>query len=314
MVTRSQNFYSYMSNEPDDFQSAVVPTTASWLAGNWLGYFLAAILSLCGKLGCAVWKLLEMALDKLSLLTASHHFCFHEDFQSSQLSMLNLKQHLCWLPVITVVPMMTSSHHNSICPRWSNIHAECQSSLGLLFLCPMMTSSHHHCSRDDFQSSPLLPWWLSVITTQSVHVEATSVLTVSHPYRFHVPWWLPANTIVPMMTSSHHYCSHESWWLPVITINCSHWSNTCADCQSSLLFPWWLPVITIVPMMTSSYHNSVHIEATKIINVTRSPKMSLKSFLGESEVWFKISFCTVFWWNWCKNYCPTPKTYQDMPA
>ena len=24
----------------------------------------------------------------------------------------------------------------------------------------------------------------------------------------------------------------------------------------------------------------------------------------------EISFCTVFWWNWCKNNCPTPKTYH----
>ena len=73
-----------MSEEPDDFQSALVATTACWLAGNQLRYFLAAILSLCGKLGCAVWKLLEVALDNFP----------------------------CWLPVIIIIPMMTASHHN----------------------------------------------------------------------------------------------------------------------------------------------------------------------------------------------------------
>ena len=137
-------------------------TTACWLAGNRLRYFLAAILSLRGKLGCAVWKLLTVALDKLSLLTASHHYRFHDVFQSSQLSML--KQHLwthqlCGLPVITIVPMMTSSHHHcshddfqssQVCPRWSSTCADCQSSLlfpwwlPVITIVPMMTYSHHN--------------------------------------------------------------------------------------------------------------------------------------------------------------------------
>ena len=123
-----QCFYSYMmSEEPDGFQSALVTTTACWLAANWLRYFLAAILSLRGKLGCAVWKLLEVELDRLSLLTASHHYRFHDDCQSTQL-----------------------------CPRWSNTCADCQSSLWfpwwlpVITIVPMMTSSHHKCSHDDF--------------------------------------------------------------------------------------------------------------------------------------------------------------------
>ena len=140
----------------DNFQSALVTTTACWLAGNQVRYF-PAIFSLCRKRGCAVWKLLEVALDKLSLLTATHHYRFHDDFQSSQLcprwsntcadcqssllfpwwlpvitALSTLKQHLCWLPVITIVPMMTSSHH--------------------------------YCSHNDFQSSLLFPWWLPVIS------------------------------------------------------------------------------------------------------------------------------------------------------
>ena len=98
------------------------------------------------KLECTVWKVLKVALDKLSLLTASRHYRF----------------------------MITSSHHNS--PRWSNTCADCQSLL-------------------------LFPWWLLVIT------------------------------IAPMMTSSHHNSVHVE-------------ATLCADCQSSLSFPWWLPVIT----------------------------------------------------------------------
>ena len=75
----------------------------------------------CWKLGCTVWKLLELALDNLSLLTASHHYCFRDDFQSSLLFLWwlpvittrsTLKQHTCWLPVIIIVSIMTSSHHN----------------------------------------------------------------------------------------------------------------------------------------------------------------------------------------------------------
>ena len=46
---RMQNFYSYMSEEPDDFQSALVTTTTCWLAGNQLRYFLTAILNLGKK-------------------------------------------------------------------------------------------------------------------------------------------------------------------------------------------------------------------------------------------------------------------------
>ena len=147
-----------MSEEPDDFQSALVTTAACWLAGNRLRYFLAAILNLRGNLRCAVWKLLEEALDKLSLLTASHHYRFHDDFQSSQL-----------------------------CPRWSNICADCQSSL----IVPMMTSSHHYCSHNDFQSSLLFPWWLPVITILSTleqHICADCQSSLL------IPWWLPVIT------------------------------------------------------------------------------------------------------------------------
>ena len=55
------------------------------------------------------------------VLTASHHYCSHDDCQSSLLfpwwlpvitTLSTLKQHLCWLPVIIIVSMMTSSHHN----------------------------------------------------------------------------------------------------------------------------------------------------------------------------------------------------------
>ena len=87
------------------------------------------------KLGCAVWKLLEVALDKLSLLTVRHHYRFHDDFQSSQLPML--KQHLCWLPVITIVPMVTCSYPNSV-------HVKATS---------VLTASHHYRFHGDFQSS-----------------------------------------------------------------------------------------------------------------------------------------------------------------
>ena len=128
----------------DDFQSALVTTTVCWLAGNRIRYIPAAILSLRRKLGCAVWKLLEGALDKLSLLTASHHYrfmmtsshhyCSHDDFQSSQL--FTLKQQLCWLPVIAIVPVMTSSHHNSV-------HVEAR----------YMTASHRYRFHDDCPSS-----------------------------------------------------------------------------------------------------------------------------------------------------------------
>ena len=144
---RVRKLYSYMSEEPDDFQSALVTTTVCWLAGNRLRYFLAAILSVCGKLGCAVWKILEVALDKLSLLTASHHYRFHDDFQSSQLSML--KQHLCWLPVITIVPMMTSSHHYCF-PCWLPVITTRSTlkqrlcCLPVVIIVSMMTSSHHN--------------------------------------------------------------------------------------------------------------------------------------------------------------------------
>ena len=105
--------------------------------------FLAAILSLRGKLGCSVWKFLEVALHKLSLQTASHHYSFHDDFQSSQLSML--KQHLCWLPVITTVPMMTSSHHYCF-------HDNFQSSYGF---------------HDDFQPSQQTQSWEFHVRSQS---------------------------------------------------------------------------------------------------------------------------------------------------
>ena len=90
--------------------STIATTTACWLAGNRLRYFLAAILSLRGKLGCAVWKLLEWRWTNF----------------------------LCWLPVIIIVSMMTFSHHNSPC--WSNICADCQSS----YRFHMITSSRHN--------------------------------------------------------------------------------------------------------------------------------------------------------------------------
>ena len=82
----------------------------------------------------------------------SHHYHFHDDFQSSQLSPCWSAQHSSWLPVITIVPMMTSSLHYSfhgdfqwsqLGPHWSNICA-------------------------DYQSSLPFPWWLPVITTNAV--------------------------------------------------------------------------------------------------------------------------------------------------
>ena len=74
---RMQNFYLYMSEELDDFQSALVTTTTCWLVGNRLRYFLTAILNLGKKkLWCTVQKLLEVAL---------HGQTFSADCQSSLL-------------------------------------------------------------------------------------------------------------------------------------------------------------------------------------------------------------------------------------
>ena len=220
------NVYSYMSEGPDYFQSALVTTTtACWLAGNRLRYFLTAILSLRGKLGCAVWKLLEVALDKLSLLTASHHYRFHDDFQSSQLSML--KQHLCWLPVITIVPMMTASHH--------------------------------YCSHDDFQSSLLFPWWLPVITI----VTMNGMITFSH-HNCNSPCWSNAcadcqlSLLFPWwLQCRHHYCSHDNFQSSQINVLSPRWSNICADCQSSLSFPWWRPLVITTNAVGGISHGHV---------------------------------------------------------
>ena len=88
----------------------------------------------------------------------------------------------------------------------------------------------------DCQSSLSFPWWLPVITTLHVHVEATLVLT-----------------------ASHHYGSRDDFQSSLL-FPCSdfqssqlgpRWSNACADRQSvALLFPCWLPD-TNVPMITS---------------------------------------------------------------
>ena len=175
-------FYLYMSEEPDDFQSALVtrPTIACWLAGNRLRYFLAVILSLRGKLGCAVRKLLEVAPDILSLLTASHQYRFRDDFQSSQLSMF--KQHLCWLPVITIVPMMTSSQYycshddfqsSQLCPSTLKQHM-CW--LPVIMIVSRMTSNHHNNVTGGIPcEKPISVQWLAV-TSHSCWLEVIGLL------------------------------------------------------------------------------------------------------------------------------------------
>ena len=128
---------------------------------------------------------------------------------------------------------MTSSHHNSPCWSkefkllgWSNTCVDCQSSplfpwwLTVITIVPMMTYSHHHCFHDDFQSSQTL-------STLKQHL-----------------CWLPViSTVIT--------CSHDDGQSSLLFHNdfrssqlCPRWSNTCADCQSSLSFPWWLQVIT----------------------------------------------------------------------
>ena len=110
--TRAQNFYSCISEEPDDFQSTLVTTTACWLAENRLRYFLAACLSLRKIPGCAVCKLLSWKWGCTNFL------CWRQSSLSFPwwipviTTLSTLMQHLCWLPVVTVVPMMTSSHRN----------------------------------------------------------------------------------------------------------------------------------------------------------------------------------------------------------
>ena len=185
--SRPQNFYSHMSEEPDDFQSALVTTTACWLPGNRQG--ISSLLfwvfakywdAQCGS--CWKWRWtnflstdcqsslsfpwwlkfqspqLSMLKQQLCWLLCSHHYCSRDDCRSSVLfpwwlpvitTLSTLKRHLCWLPVVTIVLMMTASHHHcshddfqssQLCPRWSNICADCQSSLSF----PWSTSSHHN--------------------------------------------------------------------------------------------------------------------------------------------------------------------------
>ena len=130
-------------------------TTACWSAGNRLRYFPAAILSLCGK----------TRTRSVEALGSGAGHTFSADCQSSLsfpwwrpviTTLSTLKQHLCWLPVIPVVPMMTSS----IDIEKTTVS---MSMLLAFTIVPTMTSSHHN----------------------AVHVEATSVLTASHHYHFH---------------------------------------------------------------------------------------------------------------------------------
>ena len=109
-----------------------------------------AILSLCRKLGCAVWKLLEVVLDKLSLLTASHHYRCHDDFQSSQLCLhwsnacADCQSSLLfpwWLPVITIIISHDDFQSSQLCPRWNNICADFQSSLSFPGRLPAITTN-----------------------------------------------------------------------------------------------------------------------------------------------------------------------------
>ena len=61
------------------------------------------------------------------MMTFSRHYCSHDDFQWSQLMLSTLKQQLCWLPVI-IVSMMTSSHHNKRNwgnPMWGSSQSAC---------------------------------------------------------------------------------------------------------------------------------------------------------------------------------------------
>ena len=169
----------------DDFQSALVTTTACWLAGKRLRYFPAAILSFRGKLGCAVWKFLEVALDKLSLLTASHRYRFHDDFQSSQLG-----------------------------PRWSNTCADCQPPLSF-------------------------PWWLPVITTDTVWG-----IPGERPIRMQ---WLAVTTF--MLTGSHRAprsCTNKNFASHHQQNFYSYMSEEPDDFQSALvttiLYTDWLEI------------------------------------------------------------------------
>ena len=116
---------------------------------------------------------------QISLLTASHH----------NFPCWRMKQHLCWLPVITIVLMMTSSHH--------------------------------YCSHDDFQSSLLFPWWFPVITTLSTFKQhlcwlpviiIVSKVTSSHHNK--------RNRVNPMWGANQHAVASRNYshscWLEVI--------------------------------------------------------------------------------------------------
>ena len=76
----------------------------------------------------------------------------------------------------------------------------------------------------------------------------------------------PPCLLLACETACHQYRFHDDFQSSQLGARWSL-SNTCADCQSSLLFPWWLSVITTrstlkqhicwlpVIMMTSSHHN-----------------------------------------------------------
>ena len=138
------------------------------------------------------------------MMTSSHYYCSHNDFESSQLSLSTLKQHLCWLSVIIIVSMMTSSHHYwRIAPIMTSSHHSSDSVH--VEATSVLTVSHHYRFHDDFQPSPLFPWWLPVITIGVLlpsWLRVITALTLS-TLKQHL-CWLPVIIIVSMMTSSHH--------------------------------------------------------------------------------------------------------------
>ena len=125
-------------------------------AGYQLRYFLAAILSLRGKTGCALWQLLEVTLDKLSLLAVSHHDRFHDTCMPSS-------KNFCGkflLLVITTLHVeatlvLTASHQSLLFPWW------------LPVITTLSTLKQHLCWLK-FQSSLLFPLWFPVITTNAI--------------------------------------------------------------------------------------------------------------------------------------------------
>ena len=150
----------------------------------------------------------------IPMMTSRLHYCSRDDCQSSPLfpwwllvitTLSTLMQHLCWLPVVTIVLMMT--FQSSLLFLWWLPVITALSTLkqhlcwlSVIIIISVMTSSHHNKrNRGNPCEEPISVQWLAV-TSHSCSLEVIGPLAYVR-----LLWWLEVIMGTIMKTGSQHH-------------------------------------------------------------------------------------------------------------